>query len=125
MGYYAELLAVRSAVHPGGHWICAGWADIHQVLIARWFRERRGQAMGYAYLGLGLGEPCAACYQLDDSWIGLEKRYRGNRGGRATGVDPRRTWVTRSAPAKWSHPDGGRQQHHHAISSLDSKRRGR
>jgi len=27
----------------------------NQVLIARWFRERRGQAMGYAYLGLGLG----------------------------------------------------------------------
>ncbi len=27
----------------------------NQVLVARWFRERRGQAMGYAYLGLGLG----------------------------------------------------------------------
>jgi MFS family permease len=27
----------------------------NQVLIARWFRGRRGQAMGYAYLGLGLG----------------------------------------------------------------------
>ena len=27
----------------------------NQVLIARWFRERRGQAMGFAYLGLGLG----------------------------------------------------------------------
>jgi MFS family permease len=27
----------------------------NQVLIARWFRERRGRAMGYAYLGLGLG----------------------------------------------------------------------
>jgi MFS family permease len=26
----------------------------NQVLVARWFRERRGQAMGYAYLGLGL-----------------------------------------------------------------------
>jgi len=24
----------------------------NQVLIARWFRERRGRAMGYAYLGL-------------------------------------------------------------------------
>lgn len=27
----------------------------NQVLIARWFRARRGRAMGYAYLGLGLG----------------------------------------------------------------------
>jgi MFS transporter, OFA family, oxalate/formate antiporter len=27
----------------------------NQVLIARWFNRRRGQAMGYAYLGLGLG----------------------------------------------------------------------
>jgi len=27
----------------------------NQVLIARWFRKKRGRAMGYAYLGLGLG----------------------------------------------------------------------
>jgi MFS family permease len=27
----------------------------NQVLVARWFRIRRGRAMGYAYLGLGLG----------------------------------------------------------------------
>lgn len=27
----------------------------NQVLIARWFHRRRGQAMGYAYLGLGFG----------------------------------------------------------------------
>jgi MFS family permease len=27
----------------------------NQVLIARWFRVRRGRAMGYAYLGLGFG----------------------------------------------------------------------
>src|ERR1700722_10902171 len=26
----------------------------NQVLISRWFRARRGRAMGYAYLGLGL-----------------------------------------------------------------------
>ncbi len=26
-----------------------------EVLVARWFRVRRGRAMGYAYLGLGLG----------------------------------------------------------------------
>jgi len=27
----------------------------NQVLIARWFERRRGQAMGYAYMGLGFG----------------------------------------------------------------------
>ena len=27
----------------------------NQVLVARWFHARRGRAMGYAYLGLGLG----------------------------------------------------------------------
>jgi MFS family permease len=27
----------------------------NQVLIAQWFRDQRGRAMGYAYLGLGLG----------------------------------------------------------------------
>ncbi len=27
----------------------------NQVLVSRWFRARRGQAMGYAYLGLGFG----------------------------------------------------------------------
>src|SRR5258708_38571874 len=27
----------------------------NQVLVARWFQARRGRAMGYAYLGLGLG----------------------------------------------------------------------
>jgi MFS family permease len=27
----------------------------NQVLVSQWFRLRRGQAMGYAYLGLGLG----------------------------------------------------------------------
>ena len=27
----------------------------NQVLVSRWFSSRRGRAMGYAYLGLGLG----------------------------------------------------------------------
>ncbi|AFL87529.1 sugar phosphate permease [Terriglobus roseus DSM 18391] len=31
----------------------------NQVLIAHWFHERRGRAMGYAYLGLGLGGAAA------------------------------------------------------------------
>jgi MFS family permease len=40
----------------------------NQVLISRWFRQRRGQAMGYAYLGLGLGGVVAR-----DSAGGIQK----------------------------------------------------
>jgi MFS family permease len=39
----------------------------NQVLIAQWFRVRRGRAMGYAYLGLGLGgvvSPLAANFLI-------------------------------------------------------------
>jgi len=35
--------------------ICLAGPIANQVLISRWFRQRRGQAMDYAYLGLGLG----------------------------------------------------------------------
>ena len=45
-----ELLCVLDVVG----YVLAG-PIANQVLIARWFHRRRGQAMGYAYLGLGLG----------------------------------------------------------------------
>jgi MFS family permease len=35
-------------------YLCAGPIP-HQVLIARWFTRRRGTAMAFAYLGLGIG----------------------------------------------------------------------
>lgn len=45
-----ELLCVMEVI---GYVFAGPLAN--QVLIARWFERRRGQAMGYAYLGLGLG----------------------------------------------------------------------
>ena len=48
--WHYELLCVMEVLG----FVLAGPIS-NQVLIARWFRKRRGRAMGYAYLGLGLG----------------------------------------------------------------------
>jgi len=40
-----------NSLHHGSIGLRAGWPIANQVLVSRWFRERRGQAMGYAYLG--------------------------------------------------------------------------
>jgi MFS family permease len=71
----------------------------NQVLISRWFRQRRGQAMGYAYLGLGMGGVVAPL---------LVNKLAGNLGWRhaleLVGVVilmvlfPVGIWVTRSSP---------------------------
>jgi len=71
----------------------------NQVLISRWFRLRRGQAMGYAYLGLGLGGVVAPL---------LVNRLAGSLGWRHAlefvglvilmALFPVGIWVTRSSP---------------------------
>ena len=48
--WHYELLCVFEVVG----YVLAGPIP-NQVLISRWFQARRGRAMGYAYLGLGLG----------------------------------------------------------------------
>jgi len=48
--WHYELLCVLEVLG----YVLAG-PVANQVLIACWFRTRRGRAMGYAYLGLGLG----------------------------------------------------------------------
>jgi len=80
----------------------------NQVLIARWFRERRGQAMGYAYLGLGLGSI------ISPSMINSLTRAIGWRHSLelvgvlvAVVLVPVGIWVTRSGPEELGlHPDG-------------------
>jgi MFS family permease len=57
-----ELLCIAEVI---GYTLAGPIAN--QVLIAQWFRVRRGQAMGYAYLGLGLGgvvSPLAANFLI-------------------------------------------------------------
>jgi MFS family permease len=48
--WHYELLCVMEVLG----FVLAG-PIANQVLVARWFRRLRGRAMGYAYLGLGLG----------------------------------------------------------------------
>src|SRR6266478_2844094 len=48
--WHYELLCILEVVG----YVLAG-PIANQVLVARWFQVRRGRAMGYAYLGLGLG----------------------------------------------------------------------
>lgn len=72
----------------------------NQVLVARWFERRRGQAMGYAYLGLGLGgvaAPLLVNY--------LTRNYGWRPALQLIGVVialvliPTGLWITRSNPA--------------------------
>jgi MFS family permease len=80
----------------------------NQVLVAQWFRLRRGRAMGYAYLGLGLGgvvAPPMANY--------LIRVFGWRHALEAAGtlillvLFPVGFWVTRSAPSDMDLlPDG-------------------
>jgi MFS family permease len=71
----------------------------NQVLVSNWFRVKRGRAMGYAYLGLGLGgvaAPALAVHLIE----GLGWRRAFVIIGAMIGVVlfPVAQWLTRSAP---------------------------
>src|SRR5208282_1341645 len=71
----------------------------NQVLVSNWFQAKRGRAMGYAYLGLGLGgvaAPVLAAHLID----GLGWRRASVIIGVMIGVVlfPIAQWLTRSAP---------------------------
>ncbi len=73
----------------------------NQVLISNWFRAKRGRAMGYAYLGLGLGgvaAPVLAAYLI--RWTGW--RHAFTVIGILIGVVlfPVAQWLTRSTPGE-------------------------
>jgi MFS family permease len=80
----------------------------NQVLIAKWFRVRRGQAMGYAYLGLGFGgvvSPVLVNF--------LIRTFGWRNAIESVGIMlmlvlfPVGLWITRSSPAELGlQPDG-------------------
>jgi MFS family permease len=82
----------------------------NQVLIAQWFRVRRGQAMGYAYLGLGLGgvvsPPLVSFLMRSFGW----RRALEVIGALVLAVlFPVGFWITRSVPAEMGLlPDGSK-----------------
>lgn len=80
----------------------------NQVLVANWFRVKRGRAMGYAYLGLGLGGVAAPILaaRLIDAW-GWRYAFVTIGALIAIVLLPVAQWLTRSAPAEMGlAPDG-------------------
>lgn len=72
----------------------------NQVLIARWFERRRGQAMGYAYLGLGLGgvvAPILVNYLAHS--LGWRHALELIGVAMLLVLVPTGLWITRSTPA--------------------------
>ena len=72
----------------------------NQVLVAKWFERRRGQAMGYAYLGLGLGgvvAPLLVNYLARTLGWRLALELIG--AAIALVLVPTGLWITRSNPA--------------------------
>jgi sugar phosphate permease len=61
-------------------YVCGGPLP-NQVLLSRWFDKARGRAMGFAYLGIGLG---GALVPLLSVW--LERRFGWHGALRALGV---------------------------------------
>lgn len=80
----------------------------NQVLIARWFRQKRGRAMGYAYLGLGLGgvvSPLTVNYLIRS--LGWRTAIEAVGLAILVVLYPVVIWITRSNPAEMGLvPDG-------------------
>jgi MFS family permease len=80
----------------------------NQVLIANWFQARRGRAMGYAYLGLGLGGALSPVliHALIEK-LGWRRSFEAIGAVILILLFPVGIWITRSTPGEmgWL-PDG-------------------
>lgn len=80
----------------------------NQVLITNWFRKRRGRAMGYAYLGLGLGgavSPVTINFLI--AHFGWRRAFEATGAAILAVLFPVGAWITRSAPETMGlTPDG-------------------
>jgi len=89
----------------------------NQVLVARWFERRRGRAMGYAYLGLGLGgvvAPILVNYLART--LGWRPALELIGAAIAVVLVPTGLWITHSNPA-----DRGIDPKRFGESSAESK----
>jgi MFS family permease len=80
----------------------------NQVLIANWFRALRGRAMGYAYLGLGLGGAVSPVliHALIEN-LGWRRSFQAIGAVILILLFPVGIWVTRSTPGEMGlFPDG-------------------
>lgn len=80
----------------------------NQVLVSNWFRAKRGRAMGYAYLGLGIGgvaAPMLAAYLIGR--LGWRNAFIVVGVMIAVALFPVAQWLTRSTPREMGLvPDG-------------------
>ena len=91
----------------------------NQVLVSNWFRAKRGRAMGYAYLGLGIGGVVAPVLA---AW--LIGRFGWRQAFIIVGLliliclFPVAQWMTRSKPAEMGLVPDGEQGHPSATASV-------
>jgi MFS family permease len=80
----------------------------NQVLISNWFHIRRGRAMGYAYLGLGLGGVVSpALADLSIAAFGWRHALEYTGALILAVLFPVGFWITRSTPSEMNlSPDG-------------------
>ena len=80
----------------------------NQVLIARWFRVKRGRAMGFAYLGLGLGGVVSPpMINMFINQFGWRHALEITGSLMMIVLVPVGLWITRSTPAEMGLvPDG-------------------